>query len=163
MRWNLPATKWTGSISHHRRAPTDGSAAVDSYLYESTKPRRPSKEPPREQLGLDFRVGEVHEAHTTKHRHEIDVAKPIAVAVANACGSVTAETFRLEASKRGKLPAASEQRDYSWIAVMFAELCRESLLQKRRRSDGSVVKAYSKEQANDQVVYEPRAVARSAA
>ena len=136
---------------------------MDAYLDSLNRPaRRPSKEPPREQLGLDLspRIGEVHEAHATKHRHEIDVAKPIAVAVANATGSVTAETFRFEASKRGKLPAASEQRDYSWIAVMFAELCREGLLQKRRRSDGSVVKAYSKEQANDQVVYEPAAARR---
>lgn len=138
---------------------------MDEILFPSTPRRRPP-EPSREQLGLDLspRIGEVHAEHSAKHRHEIDVAKPIAVAVANACGSVTAETFRLEAVKRGKLPPAEEQRDYSWIAVMFAELCREGRLQKRRRSDGSVVKAYSKVQANDQVVYEPfRANQESAA
>lgn len=108
-----------------------------------------------EQKAEKSRVEAVMDAHTTTSRHWIDLGKPIAAAVANAAGTVTAETFRAEADKRGKLPTLTEQRTLCWIPVMFAELCKEGHLQKRRRGDGSVVREYSKLQANHQVVYEP--------
>lgn len=102
------------------------------------------------------RLSAVHDSLTVTARHWIDQGKPVAVAVAKAHGKVTAEMFRAEASKRGKLPPTyGEQRALSWIPCMFSELCKEGQLQKRTRSDGSVVREYSKAQANDQVVYIP--------
>lgn len=88
-------------------------------------------------------------------RRWILAGKPIALEVARDRGSVTAETFRAAAHKLDALPPTyGEQRALSWIPSMFWQLCREGLLRKRRRVDGSVVKVYSEEQGNDQVVYE---------
>lgn len=103
------------------------------------------------------RIESVRESHASKHRTDIERGKPIAVAVASSQGRVTAETFREEASRRRiSFDSADEtQRGFCWIPTMMAELCREGKLQKRRRSDGSTVTEYSKEQHNDQVVYEP--------
>lgn len=103
------------------------------------------------------RIEEVRESNASKHRADIERGKPIAVAVANRDGKVTAETFREEAQRR-RISFDCEQgnqRDFCWIPVMFAELCREGKIQKRRRSDGSTVMEYSKSQHNDQVIYEP--------
>jgi hypothetical protein len=88
-------------------------------------------------------------------RRWILAGMPIAVQVAKDRDFVTAETFRAAAEKLGALPPTyGEQRALSWIPSMFLKLCNEGLLQKRRRTDGSVVKVYSEEQGNDQVVYE---------
>lgn len=77
------------------------------------------------------------------------------VEIANLEGEVTAETFRAAAEKLNALPPCyGEQRALSWIPAMFLRLCNEGLLQKRLRADGSVVTRYSKEQGNDQVLYE---------
>ena len=108
---------------------------------------------PREEKG---RLETVLESHSVKARLTIDICKPIALAVATANGKVTAATFRAEAEKRNKLPATNgDQRALSWIPAMFAELCREGFLAKKKRADGSVVREYSKGQTNDQVVYVP--------
>lgn len=145
---------------------------MDTIMYPATKARAhrgpvmPSlfDEPPTTNLGSTgsssvvaekSRVDEVMDSHASTARHWIDLGKPIAAAVANAAGKVTAETFRAEADRRGKLPTLTEQRTLCWIPVMFAELCKEGQLRKRRRADNSVVREYSKAQANDQVVYEP--------
>lgn len=142
---------------------------MDPILYPSTRKARASRGPAMPSLfdadepepvshpakSESSRVEAVMDSHTTTSRHWIDLGKPIAAAVANATGQVTAETFRAEADKRGKLPTLTEQRTLCWIPVMFAELCKEGLLRKRRRADNSVVREYSKLQANHQVVYEP--------
>lgn len=94
-------------------------------------------------------------------RRWIFAGKPIALEVAKDRGSVTAETFRAAAEKLNALPPTYEnQRALSWIPSMFYQLCREGSLRKRRREDGSVVKVYSEEQGNDQVVYELQESAR---
>jgi hypothetical protein len=88
-------------------------------------------------------------------RRWILAGKPIAIEVARIRGKVTAETFRAAAEKLDALPPTyGEQRALSWIPSMFYSLCQEGSLRKRRRVDGSVVKEYSEEQGNDQVVYE---------
>ena len=88
-------------------------------------------------------------------RRWILAGKPIALEVARVRGEVTAETFRAAAEKLGALPPTyGEQRALSWIPSMFYQMCTEGSLRKRRRVDGSVVKVYSDEQGNDQVVYE---------
>lgn len=93
-------------------------------------------------------------------RRWILAGKPIALEVARVRGEVTAETFRAAAEKLGALPPTyGEQRAFSWIPSMFYQLCTEGSLRKRRRVDGSVVKVYSEEQGNDQVVYEIEEVA----
>jgi hypothetical protein len=88
-------------------------------------------------------------------RRWIEAGKPIALEVARVHKKVTAELFRAAAEKLGALPPTyGEQRALSWIPSMFYQLVRDGQLQKRRRVDGSVVKEYSGEQGNDQVVYE---------
>lgn len=88
-------------------------------------------------------------------RRWILAGKPIALEVARVRGEVTAETFRAAAEKLNALPPTYDnQRALSWIPSMFYQLCHEGRLQKRRRVDGSVVKVYSAEMGNDQVVYE---------
>lgn len=140
---------------------------MDPIMYPSTKARSPRgpvmpslfDEPETPLIDTSkvekSRVDEVMDSHASTARHWIDLGKPIAAAVANAAGKVTAEMFRAEADRRGKLPTLTEQRTLCWIPVMFAELCKEGHLRKRRRADNSVVREYSKEQANYQVVYEP--------
>lgn len=102
----------------------------------------------------ESRVEAVHDALTDSARHWIDLGKPIAVAVAKAQGKVTAETFRAEASKRGKLRPEEEQRSLSYIPVMFAELCKEGHIEKRRHANGKADKEMA-ENGNEQCVYLP--------
>jgi hypothetical protein len=88
-------------------------------------------------------------------RRWIDAGKPVAVMVAHRDGFVTAETFRTAAADLGKLPPTyGAQRALSWLPALFAELVKERKLAKARRPDGSVIKRYSKDMGNDQVVYE---------
>lgn len=105
---------------------------------------------------VDNRTERVHESLADKARPWIDLGKPIAVAVANARGTVTAETFRDEASKRGKLRPETEDRSLSYLAVMFRELVKEGHLEVSRHPNGDAVKRYSKEMGNDQNVYLPK-------
>lgn len=89
-------------------------------------------------------------------RRWIDAGKPIALMVARRDGQVTAETFRAAAAPMGQLPPAyGNQRALSWLPGLFRELVAAGQLRKRLHPDGSPVKVYSKEQGNDQVVYEP--------
>lgn len=88
-------------------------------------------------------------------RRWILAGKPIALEVARVRGEVTAETFRAAAEKLNALPPTyGAQRALSWIPSMFYHLCREGQLQKRRRVDGSIVKAYSESMGNFHTVYE---------
>lgn len=88
-------------------------------------------------------------------RRWIDAGKPVALMVAHRDGFVTAETFRATAAELHKLPPTyGAQRALSWLPALFAELVKERKLSKARRPDGSVIKRYSKEMGNDQVVYE---------
>lgn len=153
------------------------NTSMDPYLHEIARkrPRTHTRQPvmPAQLDMLDTvaavavapakeRIEEVRESTASKHRADIERGKPIAVAVASRDGWVRAETFREEATRRRIVfdCEKGKQRDFCWISTMFSQLCREGLLQKRRRADRSVVTEYSKAQHNDQVVYEP--VPRSA-
>lgn len=91
----------------------------------------------------------------------IEAGKPVALMVAAQDGCVTAETFRLAAEQLPHVlpPSYGEDRTLSYLSAMFAELVHEGHLQKRRRADGSVVKAYSAEHRNEHVIYELTATA----
>lgn len=110
-----------------------------------------SSVPPEQKL----RVEQVHDSLASSARHWIDLGKPIAVAVAKAHGTVTAEMFRDEASKRGKLRPETEDRSLSYLATMFRELVKEGHLKVARHPNGDPVKKYSKVMGNDQNVYLP--------
>lgn len=124
------------------------------FAVEPQAPQRLTREP--------VRIESVRESNASKHRADIERGKPIAVFVANRDGKVIAETFRAEATRRGVRfdSDTGDQRGLCWISTMMGQLCREGLLQKRIRSDGSTVTEYSKEQHNDQVVYEAAATRR---
>lgn len=120
---------------------------------ETTTPLNPK--------GVADRRRKARELQESGARRWIDAGRPIALEVAKNRGKVTAETFRAAAEKLNALPPTyGEQRALSWIPSMFYQLCHEGTLQKRRRVDGSVVKEYSEEQGNDQVVYELNEVER---
>lgn len=84
----------------------------------------------------------------------IDANRPIAEAVARRDGTVTSASFRREAELRRTLPPSyGQQRALSWISAMFADLCADRVLEKRRHPDGSPVRVYDRASRNDQVVY----------
>lgn len=125
----------------------DVSAAVAAFVPEPT------------------RIEGVRESNASKHRADIERGKPIAVAVANRDGKVTAETFREEATRRRVTFECEkgEQRDFCWIPTMFFRLCREGKLAQLKHPNGDAMKEYSKVGHNPQNVYLPRAASQESA
>lgn len=111
--------------------------------------------PETESVAAQRRREKVSALHEAGSRRWINTGKPVVLAVLRAQGRVTAETWRNAAEHvKGALPPSyGVQRTLSYVSRMFAELVREGHIEKLLRSDGSVVKEYSSESRNEQVVY----------
>lgn len=126
---------------------------MDEMFWEKSPVRRPSKEPPREQLDAFAQLG------AGDHEAEIRLLIPIAQKLAAQAGEtgVTIADVREEAVKRGILPPLGEGRSLSYLGSLCKRAGLVASKQPPRRShvEGS--------HANRHTVWVLPAVARSAA